>query len=224
MKKVAVIVAGGNGSRMNSSIPKQFLLIHGKPILYYSICTFFKAYDDIEIVLVLPENFINKGQEIITTYFQDKKNIKITAGGNTRFHSVQNGLKYVDDGSVVFVHDAVRCLLSKDLIIRTYEATIKYGSAIPVVASKDSLRIEEGNYLKVIDRNVVKLIQTPQVFLSNSILSAFKSEYSESFTDEATVVEYTGVKLHFLDGEENNIKITTPIDLKIAEMIISEAV
>lgn len=219
MKKIAVIVAGGNGTRMNSNIPKQFLLVHGKPILYYTISTFLKAFHDIEIVLVLPEAYLNKGQELMSNYFQEN-HIIVTAGGHTRFHSVQNGLKYVDDECIVFVHDAVRCLISIELLKRCYEAAIKYGSAIPIIASKDSLRIADGNHFSVMDRNSVKLVQTPQVFLSKNILPAFHSDYAESFTDEATVVESSGVHLHFVEGEDNNIKITTPIDLKIAELLI----
>src|SRR6476661_892087 len=125
MKKIAVIVAGGTGTRMNNTIPKQFLLLNGKPVLYYTIDTFLKAYDDLEVILVLPEEHIAAGQEIIDAFF-DYNRIKITAGGRTRFHSVQNGLKLVEEESIVFVHDAVRCLLSVDLIHRCYEAVLTY--------------------------------------------------------------------------------------------------
>ena len=221
MKKVAVIVAGGNGSRMNAALPKQFLLIKGKPILYYTLAAFLEAYNDLTVILVLPEEFISAGQEIIDAFF-DYKRIQITTGGSTRFYSVQNGLKLVKEESIVFIHDGVRCLLSTDLIKRCYEAAIEFGSAIPVIDSKDSVRIvtEEGS--EVVERSSVKLIQTPQTFHSKIILPAFKIDYKDKFTDEATVVEAFGLKVHLIEGEENNIKITKPIDLAFAEKIIAE--
>ena len=129
MKKYAVIVAGGSGLRMNSHIPKQFLLIQKKPLLFYSIDVFIKTYDDIEIILVLPEEHISKGQEIIDAWF-DNTRIKICEGGRTRFHSVQNGLALINEESIIFVHDGVRCLVSKDLIERCYIQAEKSGSAI----------------------------------------------------------------------------------------------
>lgn len=222
MKKVAVIVAGGSGSRMNTALPKQFLLIKGKPILYYTLATFLEAYNDLTIILVLPEEFISAGQEIIDAFF-DYKRIQITTGGSTRFHSVQNGLKLVKEESIVFIHDGVRCLLSTDLIKECYEAAIEFGSAIPVIDSKDSVRIitEDGN--EPIDRTSVKLVQTPQTFHSKIILPAFGIDYKDKFTDEATVVEAFGLKVHLIEGEENNIKITKPVDITIAEQILNKS-
>ncbi|UEG48814.1 2-C-methyl-D-erythritol 4-phosphate cytidylyltransferase [Ferruginibacter lapsinanis] len=220
MKKVAVIVAGGAGVRMNTSLPKQFLLLEGKPVLYYTINTFLKAYDDMNIILVLPEEYIGAGQEIIDAYF-DYGRIQITAGGGTRFHSVQNGLKLVEEESVVFVHDGVRCLLSTDLIHRCYEAAVEFGSAIPVIDSRDSVRILKEDDNEAIDRNIVKLVQTPQTFHSKILLPAFTIDHKEKFTDEATVVEAFGLKVHLVEGEVNNIKITQPMDLLIAEKIMS---
>jgi len=221
MEKVAVIVAGGSGSRMNAAVPKQFLLIKGKPILYYTLATFLESYNDLTVILVLPEEFISAGQEIIDAFF-DYKRIQIAIGGSTRFYSVQNGLKLIKEESIIFVHDGVRCLLSTDLIKRCYEAAIEFGSAIPVIDSKDSVRIvtEEGS--EVVERSSVKLIQTPQTFHSKIILPAFKIDYKDKFTDEATVVEAFGLKVHLIEGEENNIKITKPIDLAFAEKIIAE--
>src|SRR3712207_3632350 len=117
MKKIALIVAGGSGTRMGSALPKQVLHLHDKPILYYPIRTFLEAYDDMRIILILPDDYIELGKEIIDAYF-DPSRVRITAGGETRFHSVKNGLQLVDEEAVVFVHDAVRCLLSADLIRR----------------------------------------------------------------------------------------------------------
>ena len=222
MKKYAVIVAGGTGSRMNSNIPKQFLLINNKPLLFYTIDVFLKTYDDMQIILVLPKDHISKGQEIIDAYFNNSQ-IRICEGGRTRFHSVKNSLRLINDESIIFVHDGARCLLTQDLIQRCYNETEKYGSAIPVITSKDSVRLltEEGHV--ALDRNTVKLVQTPQTFHSKILLTAFKIDYKDKFTDEATVVEAFGIKVNLIEGEENNIKITTPGDMFIAEQIIKGA-
>ena len=219
MKKYAVIVAGGSGLRMNSHIPKQFLLIKNKPLLYYTIDVFLKAYNDLEIILVLPEEHISKGQEIIDAWF-DSSRISICPGGRTRFHSVQNGLSLINVESIIFVNDGVRCLVTKEMIERCYKQATKLGSAIPVVTSKDSVRLlsEEGHI--ALDRNNVMLVQTPQTFHSKILLNAFKIDYKDKFTDEATVVEAFGIKVNLIEGEENNIKITTPDDMFIAEQII----
>ncbi|MBP6430495.1 MAG: 2-C-methyl-D-erythritol 4-phosphate cytidylyltransferase [Ferruginibacter sp.] len=220
MKKIAVIVAGGFGTRMNSSTPKQFLLLNGKPILYYTIQTFLQAFEDLHIILVLPEESIAAGQEIIDAFF-DYERIKITAGGSTRFNSVQNGLKLIEEESIVFVHDGVRCLLSKNLIHRCFDAAMEFGSAIPVINCTDSLRMISEDDNEAVDRTKIKLVQTPQTFHSKILLPAFNIDYKEKFTDEATVVEAFGLKVHLIDGEETNIKITKPIDLLIAEQIMS---
>lgn len=220
MKKYAVIVAGGSGVRMGSSIPKQFLLLNDKPIIVYSILAFLHAYNDIEIILVLPENYIAEGKRIISAFGLPANKINVVAGGQTRFHSAQNGLMQVKDEAVVFVHDAVRCLVSADLIKRCYEQTIQLGSAIPAITATDSIRIEKENYPEVVDRNLVKIVQTPQTFLSNILLPVFEQEYQETFTDEATVVEAFGKQIFLIEGEKNNIKVTTPIDLIVAENLL----
>ncbi len=221
MNKYAVIVAGGNGSRMNSAVPKQFLLLKNKPVLYYTLHTFLTAYDDMKIILVLPEEFVATGQEIIDAWF-DYKRIAITVGGRTRFHSVQNGLKLITEDSMVFVHDAVRCLLTTSLIHRCYEAALQAGAAIPVIDSKDSVRFVSSHGNEALDRRNVKLVQTPQVFLSSILLPAFNIDYKDKFTDEATVVEAFGMKVQLVEGEEDNIKITNPMDILLAEKLMDE--
>ena len=220
MKKIAVIVAGGTGSRMNNSMPKQFLLLNGKPVLYYTINAFLHAYEDMEIILVLPEDHIAAGQEIIDAFF-DYKRIQITIGGRTRFHSVKNGLQLITAESIIFVHDAVRCMVTVALIQRCYDAAIENGSAIPVINSKDSVRIlnEAGN--EAMERDNVRLVQTPQTFHSKILLPAFNIDYKDRFTDEASVIEAFGLKVKLVEGEENNIKITRPLDLAIAEYLLS---
>ena len=223
MKKYAIIVAGGTGSRMGSAIPKQFLLLNDKPVLYYTLKAFLEAYNDLQIILVFPEEYQDIGKEIIDAYF-DYSRIQVTFGGDTRFHSVQNGLKLVNGEAIVFVHDAVRCLVSIELIHRCYENTLHMGSAVPVVRAKDSVRMlnEEGNDNEVLDRNKVVFVQTPQTFHSKILLPAFEIDYKERFTDEATVVEAFGLKISLVEGEENNIKITRPVDLQIAGALLEE--
>lgn len=219
MNKYAVIVAGGSGTRMNSSVPKQFLLLKNKPLLYYTLRAFLESYADMRIILVLPEEHVAIGQEIIDAYF-DYERIRITIGGRTRFHSVQNGLKLVEEESIVLVHDAVRCLVDVDLIYRCYEAALEFGAAIPAIASKDSVRLisEEGN--EAVERRNIRLIQTPQAFLSTIIIPAYNIDYKDKFTDEATVAEAFGMKVKLVEGNENNIKITLPPDLIYAEYIL----
>ncbi len=221
MKKVAVIVAGGNGLRMGAFIPKQFLLLKGKPVLWYSLNTFLQSYSDMKVVLVLPEEHIERGEEIVAS-FEEKERVVITKGGSTRFHSVQNGLKLVEDGSIVFVHDGVRCMVSRDLIKRCYEQALAKGSAVPAVAATDSIRIADGEKSVVADRTKVRIIQTPQTFTSAIIIPAFAQGHNDAFTDEATVVEAFGQEIYLCEGDYNNIKITRPVDLLMAEKILEE--
>jgi len=220
LKKYAVIVAGGAGVRMGSDLPKQFMLIQGKPVLYYTIKAFLDAFPDIEIILVLPELQMELGKEIIDGYFS-ASNIRLTSGGTTRFHSVKNGLALVEEESVVFVHDGVRCLAGKELLIRCFNKALETGSAIPVTECRDSLRLISEDGHVVLDRTAVRLVQTPQTFHSKLLLPAYAIDYKERFTDEATVAEAFGIELTLVEGDPDNIKITTPVDLAVAEQILS---
>ncbi len=222
MKKYALIVAGGIGKRMLSEMPKQFLLIHGKPVLYYTINAFLTAFTDLEVILVLPEEHVDKGLEIIDAYF-DKSRIKITNGGETRFHSVKKGLELVPADAMVFVHDGVRCLVKPALIQKCYNIAEQVGTAIPIIGCKDSVRVLKDDTNYSLNRNDVKLIQTPQTFLSNILKPAMNIEFKEKFTDEATVVEAFGIPITLVDGNEENIKITTKMDLILAELLMETA-
>ncbi len=223
MTKYAIIVAGGTGSRMGGNLPKQFMTLKDRPVLYYSLKAFLEAFDDLDIILVLPAAFTDMGQEIIDAYF-DKERIKIAIGGDTRFQSVKNGLKLVEHESIIFVHDAVRCLASVDLIHRCYELALETGTAVPAIPSRDSVRILNDEGSGVIDRDRVMLVQTPQTFHSKILLPAFDIDYKDKFTDEATVVEAYGLRVSLAEGEETNIKITRPIDLLIAEKVIEQLI
>ena len=220
MKKYAVIVAGGSGQRMRTDMPKQFLLLQQKPLLWYTLHIFLTTFDDLQIILVLPKNNIEEGEKICKDLGAEKR-VVITEGGITRFHSVQKGLPYITEPSIVFVHDGVRCLVSKELICRCYDQALEKGSAIPAVAATDSIRIINEKDHTVADRNHVRIIQTPQTFRSEILLPAFNTQYKDSFTDEATVVEASGEKVFLIDGEYENIKITRPADLLIAEQILA---
>ena len=219
MDKYAIIVAGGSGQRMGSETPKQFLLLKGKPIIHYALKAFIDAFDDIRIILVLPKDHLPLGEQIINA-FQTTNKIKLTSGGKTRFHSVKNGLQFVTHPSIVFVHDGVRCLVTKQLIHNCFDQALEKGSAIPAIIPSDSMRMTKGNTHVTINREDVRIIQTPQTFMSEIIIQAFEQVYNESFTDEATVVEAAGNKVYLIEGEYSNIKITRPIDLCIAENLI----
>ena len=219
MKKYAVIVAGGSGLRMGTQVPKQFLLLGGKPVLWHTLTVFLEAYEDLDIILVLPEEHMETGKKILYST-QAPERIRMVTGGTTRFQSVKNGLRYVEEDSIIFVQDGVRCMLTTSLIHRCYDKAVEYGAAIPVIDSKDSVRLvtPEGNV--AMDRSRVKLVQTPQTFRSEVLLPSFRVEYQELFTDEASVVEASGHKVHLVEGEPHNIKITTPEDLKLAEQLL----
>jgi 2-C-methyl-D-erythritol 4-phosphate cytidylyltransferase len=220
MKKYAVIVAGGSGSRMGSETPKQFLELCGRPVLWYTLNTFLSTYEDMPIVLVVPRAHRETALALVaTTAFPER--IMLVTGGATRFESVRNGLAGIIEEGVVFVHDGVRCLVSRELIHRCYEEAILHGSAIPVVDSKDSVRLITPGGSEAMDRHRVKLVQTPQTFLSSLLLPAYRVGFRESFTDEASVVEAAGHPIHLIEGEVDNIKITVPADLAVAERVLS---
>jgi 2-C-methyl-D-erythritol 4-phosphate cytidylyltransferase len=221
MKKYAVIVAGGSGSRMGNAIPKQFHLLHEKPVLYYTLSTFLNAYNDMQIILVLPASYMEMGREIIDAYF-DYTRIQITIGGESRFHSVKNGLQMISGDAIIFVHDGVRCLLTTDLIHRCYEKALECSSAIPVISINDSVRMITDENNEALERAKIVVVQTPQTFHSRILLPAYGIDYKERFTDEATVVEAYGLKIHLVKGEENNIKITRPVDIVLAEHILDQ--
>jgi 2-C-methyl-D-erythritol 4-phosphate cytidylyltransferase len=220
MKKYAVIVAGGSGKRMGTEMPKQFLLLQGKPVLWHTLHTFLSAFDDLEIILVLPQDYIKEGEAIIRS-LGPGPNIAIIEGGATRFNSVRNGLAFVTEESVVFVHDGVRCLVTKELIRKCYEQALEKGSAVPAVMATDSIRLVTEDSNTVVDRTSVRIIQTPQTFLSELLLPAFNTIYEEGFTDEATVFETSGKQVFLIEGDYENIKITRATDLVIAENVLA---
>lgn len=213
---VAVIVAGGQGLRMQNAVPKQFLPLNGKPILYYSIKAFMEAVPGIRIVLVLPKAHFSYANSVLQ-HFTSGIDITIVEGGANRFESVKNGLKETRETDIIFVHDGVRPLLSAQLIATCLAAAKAYGNAIPVVPVTDSIRqITGDNDSMTVDRELLRAVQTPQTFQGSVLLPAFEQAYRESFTDEASVVEQFGIKVHLVAGEKSNLKITTPEDILFA--------
>ena len=220
MHKYAVIVAAGSGTRFGGTVPKQFQEIRGKSLLWHSVNAFQKTFKDIRLIIVLPPGFTRYGDQLPAEFPNTK--INITTGGDTRFQSVKNGLAFVTEDSIVCVHDAVRCLVSPALIQRVYETAEEKGTAIPAISSNDTIRIETGDVFKLVDRKKVKMIQTPQAFRSGILKKAFIQDFDESFTDEATVVEKAGFPIFITEGEETNIKVTHPADLKFAELFFKQ--
>lgn len=222
MNRIAVIVAGGSGTRMGGDIPKQFLTINGKAIFLYTIEAFLKAYPDINIILVLHKDYISYTRQLLEDA-EIRLPIEIVEGGDSRFQSVKNGLQKIKNESIVFVHDAVRCLISTDLIKRCSDFASEHGSAIPVVPVRDSIRKfnKSSGISESVSREDLYIVQTPQTFRSDILLPAFDVEYHEGFTDEATVVENKGGKVSLIKGEEQNIKITFPEDITFAAWRLS---
>lgn len=219
MKKYAVIVAAGSGTRMGKEVPKQFLTLGARPILYYTLEAFYNAYPDVNVILVVSDRYMKWSEDIARAF--PGHSIQLVEGGKTRFQSVKNGLSRIKDHAVIFVHDGVRCLVTGQLIHRCYEQAIMKGSAVPTVAVTETVRLLNGNgEHHMLDRNLVRMVQTPQTFLSPVLLHAFDQEEQERFTDEASVVEAAGEKVHLIEGEYTNIKITRPQDMAIAEEIL----
>lgn len=220
----AIIVAGGSGSRMQSEIPKQFLPLNGKPILLHTVEKFLQV-PDIQLIMVLPKNDIDYWNDITkdNKHIQDyRESIIITVGGASRFQSVRNGLAQITTDGLVAVHDGVRPLVSLEIIQKSFSVALETGSAVTSVWVKDSVReVDAENKSIAIDRSKLKLIQTPQTFQIATFKKAFEVEEQSFFTDCASVMEFSGEHITLIDGAYENIKITTPEDLIIAEAILN---
>lgn len=219
MKQYAIIVAGGIGHRMDSKIPKQFLLINGTPLLMYTITAFYDFSPSIELVIVLPKEQMNFWVELCNKY-QFNIPHKTISGGKARFESVRNGLETIGNSGFVAIHDGVRPLVSAALIKTCFDHALKYGNALPVLSVNESVRAIDNSGNKPIDRKGIRICQTPQVFLCEQIKKAYQQTKSIDFTDDASVLESLGFSIHLLPGHLQNIKITTPLDLTIAEAIL----
>jgi 2-C-methyl-D-erythritol 4-phosphate cytidylyltransferase len=207
---------------MNSETPKQFMLLAGKPVLMHTIEKFRESIPGINIVVVLAEKLNETWRQLCAKHMFTVPHV-LADGGQTRFHSVQNGLAIVPSGCIVAVHDAARPLVSKQTIINTFEAAEKEGNACPAVPVADSLRSVANGKNTAVDRDQFMIIQTPQCFNSSLLKKAFLQEYSPAFTDDASVLEAMGEKIFLVPGNVENIKITTSSDLLIAEALIKKS-
>jgi len=218
MKLYALIVAGGKGSRMGADIPKQFLELTGKPVLMRTIERFMAFDRSIRIIIVLPEDQTGYWEELKKKYSFSVPHT-VATGGPTRFDSVKNGLEKIGEKCLVAIHDGVRPLVSIDTIKRCFVEAEKFGNAVPAISPADSVRIitEQGNM--PVNRQYLRIIQTPQVFDSELIKKAYLQEYNADFTDDATILEKTGESIHLVEGNRENLKITNPGDIEIAETL-----
>lgn len=221
MNKAVVIVAGGSGLRMGSEVPKQFMELAGKPIIMRTIEVFHRFDNQMQVVLVLPSSQIEYWN-LLCEQHQFNIKVDVATGGNTRFHSVKNGLRMVDGDMLIGIHDGVRPFVSMDTLDRCYKKAAQEGAAIPIVDSIESIRQVNEHGSRALLREEIKLVQTPQVFKSDLLMSAYNTEYFAEFTDDASVVEKSGYEIHLVEGNRENIKITTPIDIAIGEMLLSK--
>jgi 2-C-methyl-D-erythritol 4-phosphate cytidylyltransferase len=220
MKLYALIVAGGSGKRMGAEVPKQFLELGGRPLLMHTIERFKQFDNTIEIITVLPENQIRNWMDL-----QEKYSFSIdqtmVKGGKTRFHSVRNGLEFIETPGLIAIHDGVRPFVSRDTIKRCFDAAERLGNAIPVIPPSDALRLISNDESSPLNRLQVRLVQTPQVFNTDLIIKAYKQEYMPEFTDDASVLERMGVHINLVEGNRENIKITNPEDMLISNAFIA---
>ena len=218
-KRGVIIVAGGSGKRMQSAIPKQFMLLGGMPVVARTINTFSEALPGAEIVVVLPEEHIAMWKNLAARF--DVAVHKCVAGGKERFHSVKAGIDALSDNvTSIAVHDGVRALISKKLIIRATLAVEDNEAVIPVINVVDSYRRVTADGSEIVPRSELRIVQTPQIFKSETLRRAYEQEFDASFTDDASVVEATGVSITLVEGEDSNIKLTTPEDMEWAEWFL----
>ncbi len=218
MEKFVILVAGGKGERMDSNLPKQFIKIAGKEIIFHSIDVFLSSLDASKLVVVLPKNQLNYWKDITAKTIYSK--LIVAIGGDSRFESVKSGLEFIPDNALVAIHDSVRPLVSQNTIKNVFLLAEEEGSAIPVIDCSDSLRKLEHHSSVSVDRTQFKLVQTPQCFQSSLIKEAYLKEFRTEFTDDASVFEANGGVVNLCSGNQENIKITYPHELKIAESIL----
>jgi len=219
VKKFVVIVAGGSGNRMGTGIPKQFLELCGKPVLMHTLQVFHDFDSECNLILVLPAAQQEFWADLCLKH-QFSLAHQVVLGGETRFHSVRNGLSLIDEEGIVFIHDGVRPLVSCETLSRCLETAEKSGNAIPVLPVNESLRKLDGERNISVDRSLFFSVQTPQTFRSQQILEAFNQNFDPAFTDDASVAEKAGFSINMVEGNRENIKITTPTDLIIAEAFL----
>ncbi len=219
MEQTSIIVAGGSGKRMNTGIPKQFLLLNGIPVLMRTINAFNRYNPEMKLIVALPAEQMRYWKTLCKTHNFSVPHI-VTEGGETRYHSVKNAMDQVSSGCLVAVHDGVRPLISNALIQTCFDTAAILGNAIPAVELSESIRKVKGKTSTTADRSRFVLVQTPQVFTSEVLIEAFRQPYKSLFTDEANLVEAAGHAIHLVSGQQENIKITTMVDMYFASAIL----
>ena len=217
MKRYAIIAAGGSGTRAGLDIPKQFIVVAGKPILGYTLDTFVEQ--GVQIILSLPESWIAYWKEILTENSLEY-NTQIVTGGATRFHSIKNALAEIKEDGIVAVHDAARPLASTLLIQNLYQSAEKHGNSIPIIPIKSSMRQLTDTGSVALERSNYVEVQTPQCFSVSLLKRAYKQQYDDKFTDDASLIEELGEKIYQIPGESTNFKITTKEDIVLFEQLI----
>lgn len=221
MQKSVIITAGGIGKRMGSDLPKQFLVLGGKPVLVHTLELFFKYDPGIEIILTLPNEWRGYWETVIDKYYCRVPHIVVN-GGEERYHSIQNALKRCS-GSYIAVHDGVRPFVSFETLDRCFSALNEYEAVVPVLKLKESIRQTSENLTNAVDRTNFRLVHTPQCFHADVLRQAYEQAYHEKVTDDACLVEELGYTIHLVESNEENIKLTTPFDFLIAETIIQKS-
>ena len=223
MRTIAIIVAGGSGTRFGAELPKQFLELGGKPVLMRTISAFGGGFSD--VIVTLPEGQMALWRELCERYGFAVPH-RVVAGGETRWHSVKNALDSIGDISdvdIIAVHDGVRPLVTAEVISRTVDAARRDGAAIPVVMLNDSVRQVEKGASHALDRSTLRAVQTPQVFDARVLMAAYGQPFESTFTDDASVVERAGHSVTLVEGDPQNLKITRPMDLALAEYLLNNA-
>lgn len=220
--KYLIIAAGGSGSRMRKETPKQYIEINGKPIIIWTLDAFKPFVEIKNMIVVISSKHITYWNEI-TKYYPEYSECKISIGGPNRFYSIKAGLKQIPNNVLLAIHDAARPLVSTKTIEDCFVVASKKGSAIPIIQLDESVREKIGNSSKIINRQTLRIVQTPQVFKSELIKEAYQQTYNEMFTDDASVAEKYGVNISLSKGNIENKKITHPMDLSFASIILSPA-
>jgi 2-C-methyl-D-erythritol 4-phosphate cytidylyltransferase len=220
VKRAVIIVAAGSGQRMGGGLPKQFLTIQGKPLIIHTLEKFLRFDPDIQVVIVLADAHRKLWDQLAGSY-KITGSVTFINGGETRFDSVKNGLDLIEEGIIAGIHDAVRPLVSMDTLTRSFDAAVREGSGIPVIEMEESVRIlDQDGTSSRLNRNMLRRVQTPQVFRSERIKQAYMQANSRSFTDDASVYESVYGPVTLVEGNRENIKITTPTDMKLASLLI----
>jgi 2-C-methyl-D-erythritol 4-phosphate cytidylyltransferase len=219
MKKYAVIVAGGTGIRMLGDVPKQFMLLNGKPIILYSIDAFYSFDSKIQIIVVIHPDYLVFWEELRMGFKIDIPFL-VAAGGKTRFDSVKNGLNLIDEDGFVAIHDAARPVINPDFIGQLFSEAENHGSAMPGIALNDTIRMIDGDTSHQLDRTFLRAMQTPQVFKVSELKRAYTQPFQPIFTDDASVMQSAGFPLHLTEGRPWNIKITYLQDIPLAELLM----